>query len=97
MTTSTLQLIQQSHRIGVEFLLVDLDTGLTFLDVADATSSDETRTRNRQNARIAYDAVLRLLARLAPTTEERSVLDAKIAALKNRLDAADFPSDSEEV
>jgi hypothetical protein len=79
----------------VEFLLVDLDTALTFLEVADATNSKETRTRNRQNARTAYDAVLRLLARLTPTDEERSLLDAKLAELKNRLDATDFSTDSE--
>ncbi len=97
MTTPTSQLIQQSHRIGVEFLLIDLDTAHTFLDVADATSSHETRTRNRENARIAYDAVLRLLPRLALTDEQRAVLDAKIAELKDRLNAAGALVDSEQV
>jgi hypothetical protein len=50
--------------VGVEFLLVDLDVGMTFLDVAEASRIEETKHRNRNNARKAYDTVLHLLEQL---------------------------------
>lgn len=87
MVSSTTQLIQQAHRIGMKFLLVDLATALTFLDLSETTQSDETRTRNRQNASVAYDTVLRLLPRLKSSAEERSAVEAKLTELRSRLSA----------
>jgi hypothetical protein len=87
MVSSTTQVIQQAHRIGMKFLLVDLATALTFLDLSEATGSDETRKRNRQNARTAYGTVLRLLPRFKSSGEERSAVEAKLIELKTRLSA----------
>ena len=71
----------------VSFLLTDLDLAMTFMDVADASRVDETTRRNHTNARTAYDTVLRLLEKLRPNTDERQVIDAKLAILKMRLQA----------
>ncbi len=72
---------------GVQFLLIDLDLGLTFMDVAEASCIQETTRRNHNNARKAYDAVLHLLENLRPSVSERQVIDAKLALLKARLRA----------
>ena len=50
---------------GVAFLLADLDTALTFLDIAKTTTNEETRQRNFENARKAYDTVLQLMQKLS--------------------------------
>jgi hypothetical protein len=76
------------NQTGVNFLLIDLDLALTFMDVARTTRSDDTARRNHNNARKAYDTVLHLLETLDPTASERQVIDAKLAILKTRLQAA---------
>jgi hypothetical protein len=81
---------QRSHDLnhtGVEFLLVDLDLALTFVDVAAASHIEETRHRNHHNARTAYDTVLRRLGKLTPDAGQRKAIDAKVADLKKRLQA----------
>jgi hypothetical protein len=84
-TKSTMQIVEESHRIGAQFLIADLALAMTFLDVAEATRSEEVRRRNRENARTAYEAVQRFLPGLTPTDEERAELEAGRSALKNRL------------
>jgi hypothetical protein len=73
---------------GVEFLLVDLDVAMTFMDVAEASGLEDTKHRNHKNARKAYDSVLHLLEKLKPDAEQVRVIDAKLARLKTRLEAA---------
>ena len=75
------------NQSGVSFLLTDLDLAMTFMDVADASRVDETTRRNHTNARTAYNTVLRLLEKLTPNSDERQVIDAKLAILKMRLQA----------
>jgi len=91
---STRQIVDQSHRIGVQFLMADLTVALTFLDVAKVTQSDEVRRRNLENARSAYLTVQKLLPKLSPSREELIVLDAKMAELKARLIAAGYVLDT---
>lgn len=73
---------------GVNFLLVDLDAAMTFMDVAQTSHVQETVWRNHNNARKAYDTVLRLLEKLTPDAEQRQEINAKLAVLKMRLEAA---------
>jgi hypothetical protein len=54
------------------------------------TQSEDTRRRNRQNARWAYDTVLRFLPRISPSGEERPALQSKIAELRDRLLAVGY-------
>ena len=72
---------------GPKFLLVDLDLAMTCMDVAEASRIEETRRRNHDNARTAYDTILRLLENLRPSLAERQAIDAKLAILKMRLQA----------
>jgi hypothetical protein len=75
------------NQSGVEFLLIDLDLAMTFLDIAETSRIEETRRRNNDNARTAHDTVVRLLAKLRPTLAQRHAIDAKVAILKTRLQA----------
>jgi hypothetical protein len=75
------------NQIGVEFLLIDLDLAMTFLDIAETSRIKETTRRNHDNARTAYDTVLRLLDKLRPSLAQRQAIDAKAAILKARLQA----------
>jgi hypothetical protein len=76
------------NQTGVQFLLVDLDLAMTFMDVAETSRLEDTKHRNHKNARKAYDAVLQHLEKLKPDAGQRRVIDAKLARLKTRLEAA---------
>jgi hypothetical protein len=91
-TASTHQIMDESQRVGVQFLMADLTMGLTFLDVAQTTESEETRMRNCQNARTAYEAVVNFLPRVSPSDEEWATLEAKLRKLKDRLVALGLES-----
>lgn len=63
--------------VAVDFLLTELDTGLTFARLALAARSDnpQKRERNRKNARKAYDSLLRFQARTAFSSPEKTRLE----------------------
>lgn len=70
-----------------EFLFTDIDVAMTFLDVAEATRINESVTRNKQNARRAYDAVSGLLGKLTLNADDRQRVETKLVVLKARLEA----------
>jgi hypothetical protein len=72
----------------VEFLLADLDAALTFLDVAKTTTNEETRKRNFQNARHAYDTVVELMQKVTLNDEQNEEIQEKLTLLRTRLAAA---------
>ena len=80
------RLREESNKVGAEFLVVELDTGLTFLDVAETTSSEESRIRNRKNAEIAYKTALRMAPRVMLVAAQKEAVNQRIAALKSRLE-----------
>ena len=71
---------------GVEFLLVDLDTALTFIDIAETTADEETRRRNFHNARYAYDTVLRLMQKVTLDDAQNEALQKQLTLLRTRLE-----------
>jgi hypothetical protein len=75
------------NQSGVEFLLIDLDLAVTFMDIAESSHLEETTRRNHINTRKAYDTVLGLLEKLTPDAEQWQIIDAKLALLKTRLEA----------
>lgn len=79
--------LRDSNRIGVQFLLTDLDLALTFLTVASTSRNLEITHRNWRNARKAHDAILHLLPRLTTTDGELQSIDEKLSALRFRLEA----------
>ena len=75
------------NQAGVNFLLADLDLATTFLDLAQTSRNEETVRRNHNNARTAYDAVVRLSRNLTPEPAQRRTIDEKLALLKTLLQA----------
>ena len=88
--TVTSRLLRQSNQIGVDFLLTDLETGHTFLDIADLTEAPQTYSRNHERAREAYFTVLRLLPRVTPDTDEKDRIQQRLAQLRKRLEDAGY-------
>jgi hypothetical protein len=70
---------------GLSFLRTELETGLSFSVVALDANDPEKATRNRANARLAYDTALRFLERVALTPAESEELDAKFTQLRAAL------------
>jgi hypothetical protein len=78
--------IREAHSAGMEFLLVDLELGMTFLDVGLTTGNPESARKSRENAWRAHDTVRHLLEALLPTRDEREAVEGKLAALRNELE-----------
>jgi hypothetical protein len=89
---STREIVEDSQRIGIQFLIADLTVAHTFLDVAEVTHSEQSRKRNRLNARTAYDMVLHFLPRVSHSDEEWPALETKLQKLKDRLIAVGYES-----
>jgi len=92
---SAREVLNQSNRVAVQFLLADLRTAFTFLDTAEVTSLEETRIRNQAHARRVYETILRFLRKVAPLPEEATELKAGIAELKKRLEEVGYSLPSE--
>jgi len=76
------------RRACAEFIMVDLELAFTFLDMARTLGLTAAGRRNQENARSAYDAVLRFLPRSLPalSAAERQTVEKKLRDLKERLE-----------
>jgi hypothetical protein len=83
--------IEQSNQAGVAFLLIEIDAGLTFLDVASTTSSSAVALRNRDNAYEAYVTILRYLDRVRLDDQDKAAFDERFGILRSRLADASYP------
>lgn len=84
------RLHEESNKIGVEFLLTEVETAFTFLAVAETTSSPETRERNRNNAFEAYKTVIRMQSKIVMEPNRKSDFRQKVADLRKRLQEIGF-------
>lgn len=94
MVSKNSRLLDETNRIGVQYLLVEVQTGLTFLNVADTTELPENRARNLQNAFKAYQSVQRMLSQVTLLPEEKLALDSGMEELRSRLNKAGVSTDS---
>lgn len=83
------QIQQETAEIQFDFLLADLKTADTFLDIAGTTHNGETRARNLQNATAAYTAVERFFPRVRMTEQQSVELQEKLRLLKVRIQLAE--------
>ena len=70
---------------GVEFLLTEIETGKTFVRLASQADSEEKVERNRNNARKAYDSVLKFMERVVLNQAERLRIEKGLQELKRNL------------
>ena len=88
MPDDPLALKDDFNRSGFKFILVELDTALTFAEMASqAGADDESRARNRRNARSAYDTVVHLCRHFVFTRTEMVELRQKFKVLKAGLES----------
>ncbi|HZP04368.1 MAG TPA: hypothetical protein VFB43_05660 [Terracidiphilus sp.] len=95
MLNSRREVVSQSNQVGIEFLLVDLRTAFTFLDIAEITAVEETRARNLAHVRRVYATLLRFSPKIAPSPRQAAELTAGIAELRRRLEEAGYLLPSE--
>ena len=80
-------LAMQIKNAGFTFLLTDLHLALTMIGMAsDPNNDSQKRTRNRNNARRAFDSVLRLSSKIALFEDERKTLQRKLDEVKSALE-----------
>ena len=91
-------LIETSHRVGVEFVITDLHLAMTFVRRAQTTQDERTALRNRENARKAYDTAIRLLQKLRPTEKQRVGIGQQLKTLRESLQGLGdvFPAGAEQ-
>ena len=67
-------------------LIVSLDLGLTYIDIAETSQYEETASRNRGHARKSYTRAVDALEKLSfLDSGHRQTLEAKLAMLQARL------------
>ena len=84
--SSALPRLSEANESAVAFLLIEVDTAMTFMDVASATTIEETARHCYQNAVKAYKVVVRLLQSLNMNPWQRQTIEEKLAQSKARQD-----------
>jgi hypothetical protein len=72
-------------RAGTQFLKVDLATGLTCANAALSSRDGESRRRNQNSARKAYDTVVRMLKRICVSDADAQHLQDNLQQLRTHL------------
>lgn len=73
-------------RTRIDFLKADLDTALTMLAIArQGAVGSEKRTRNIENARHAYETVMRFRKQIPATSQDHKEIGEKLDVLKKAL------------
>jgi len=70
---------------AIDFIRVELSTGLLMSQMALSSATPAKRERNRANARKAYDALVRFLPRLHVPPTMMVEFNEKLVELKSRL------------
>ena len=77
--------IEDANTASVNFLKIDLETGLTFSRMALRTSDPAGRHRNTRAARRAYDTITRLLSQVQPRQIDSELLSKNLRLLRSDL------------
>ncbi|MFP5277190.1 MAG: hypothetical protein ACLGPM_08740 [Acidobacteriota bacterium] len=88
MLLPTSALLHESNRVGVGFLLTQLQLGSTFLDLASGEQTPEGQSRYLDRARELHDRVRRLMPRVTLTPVEQVHIERDLATLARALLAA---------
>jgi hypothetical protein len=71
---------------------LELETARTFLQTAATSQVEETRVRNRKNAQLAYETVLKYAPDVTLVGEQKWRFETLLAELRKLLLAAELPS-----
>lgn len=78
-------------KTGFEFLKAELATCNTLSDIALETDHPDKRQRNRKNARLAYDTVVRNQPRVLLTEEQTHYVSRTLLNLRKKLEQLGEP------
>ena len=74
------------ERTRFTFFITDIELAMTLVRIAaDSEKNPEKKARNQENARRAYDTILRLSASAVLSDEQRAEVDEKLGQLKSSL------------
>jgi hypothetical protein len=76
---------EDSTRVAANFLRIELQCAHTFASIGLSTNDEGTRIRNTASARIAYNAILHFIGRVALNGEQARELADGIESLKHKL------------
>jgi hypothetical protein len=76
---------ERVNRASADFLKIDVDTALTFLQIASQTEDGVRRQRNLEAARRAYNTVLRLMERVTLSEQDTQILSLGLEELRFKL------------
>ena len=86
-TGSIEELVSHSCQVGINTLAVDVELALTFANIALLSGNQsQKRSRNRENARHAFDSIVRMRRRLELPEKFAQWLDDKLTLLKTALE-----------
>jgi hypothetical protein len=74
------------YEAGLGFVLIELDLGATFCELALSTQNEKNKERNTRNGRKAYDSALHFLQRVSPDSAERALINGKFSHLDELLE-----------
>jgi hypothetical protein len=77
--------IDRANQTGIDFLIADLNVGLTYLQIADSTCSAATRARNLEKALQVYRTVVRHLPQVVLSPDDHAEISNKLHELRLRL------------
>lgn len=75
------------NRVRADFLKSDLETGMTFVQIARQTENESHRKRSCRAARRAYDTVAKLAQKAGLTKQDSAVVRQGLAQLQKELRA----------
>ena len=76
---------ERLNRASANFLKIDVQTALTFLNIARQTPDQSRQVRNLEAARRAYDTVTRLMERVKLNEEDARTLTLGLERLRSEL------------
>lgn len=75
----------RANKVNADFLKLDLQTALTFTQLALQAEDGVKRERNQRAARKAYDTILRLVGRVTLTDDEARSMGKSLERLRSDL------------
>jgi hypothetical protein len=77
---------ERLNRTTIEFLKVDLETGLTFATIARQASNDHGMQRNRRAARKSYNTVIKMMPKTDLSSQDQAWIEQGLSRLKTELE-----------
>jgi hypothetical protein len=74
-------------KADLQFLLLDLDSALLLMDVAERVGDGQTAIINYENAHWTYDIIFWKMRSIRSTDQKLNEVEEKLALLRSRLEA----------